>query len=305
MFNKSNTNTLRKGLQLNQHINNYDSNKHRNIQSNNIHNSNIINTLSLTNQLHVHNLSKSDIDEAYNVEDIEDIKHLNIPASANIIAGLKVLLSSNILPYDTKLTIKYLNKELYQSKPIIDLISESHDTVKSTLNQIQSQYHNELIISSSTYPSQLSQIVPYLLNDDLEFNNSNSLCIINFICVLLGHHDIYDTEQSCSELCRNVFTLYNVSSLSQFLTQVIYDKVYISKSILYEQYIDLKRVYVSSLKDELDTISKDINNPLGKLALVCVEIYNYLYNEYEFKNGVGCYYEWLVTTYNKLDNYLK
>ena len=315
--NKSNAHSLRKRLQLHQPVNTYDNtnnnnnsnsnNKHRNIQSNNIHNSNIINTLSFTNQLHVHNLSKSDTDDIYHVEDIEeDTKHSNIAASENIISTLKVLLNSKILPYETKLTIKYLNKDLYQSKPINDLITESHDTIKSTLNQIQSQYHNELIISNSTYPSQLSQIVPYFFNDDIEFNN-NSLCIINFICILLGHNDIYNNKEhsSCNELYRNILTLHNVTSLSQLLTQVIYNKVYISKSILYEQYIELKRVYISSLKSELDIISKDINNPLGKLALVCIEIYNYLYNEYEFKNGVGCYYEWLVTTYNKLDNYLK
>ena len=315
--NKSNAHSLRKGLQLHQPVNTYDNtnnnnnsnsnNKHRNIQSNNIHNSNIINTLSFTNQLHVHNLSKSDTDDIYHVEDIEeDTKHSNITASENIISALKVLLNSKILPYETKLTIKYLNKDLSQSKPINDLITESHDTIKSTLNQIQSQYHNELIISNSTYPSQLSQIVPYFFNDDIEFNN-NSLCIITFICILLGHNDIYNNSDhsSCNELYRNILTLHNVTSLSQLLTQVIYNKVYISKSIVYEQYIELKRVYISSLKSELDIISKDINNPLGKLALVCIEIYNYLYNEYEFKNGVGCYYEWLVTTYNKLDNYLK
>ena len=306
LFNKSNTHSLRKGLQLHQPINNYDNNnnKHRNIQSNNIHNSNIINTLSLTNQLHVHNLSKSDTDEIYHVEDTEDTKHSNIAASANIIAGLKLLLNSQIMPYNTKLTIKYLNKELYKSKLINDLITESHGTIKSTLNQIQSQYHNELLTSNSIYPSQLSQIIPYLLNNDFELNN-NSFCIINFLCVLLGHNDIFDTKQSCSELYRNIFTLYNVTSLSQLFTQVIYTKVYISKSILYEQFMELKRIYVSSLKNELDMISKDINNPLGKLALVCIEIYKYLYNEYEFKNGVGYYYEWLVTMYNNLDNYLK
>jgi hypothetical protein len=257
----------------------------------------------------VHNLSKSDTDEIYHVEDIEeDTKHSNITLSENIISALKALLNSKILPYETKLTIKYLNKDLYQSKPINDLITESHDTIKSTLNQIQSQYHNELIISNSTYPSQLSQIVPHFFNDDIEFNN-NSLCIINFIYILLGHNDIYTNSEhsSCSnnELYKNILTLHNVTSLSQLLTQVIYNKVYISKSIVYEQYIELKRVYISSLKNELDIISKDINNPLGKLALVCIEIYNYLYNEYEFKNGIGCYYEWLVTMYNKLDNYLK
>lgn len=257
-------------------------------------------------------ISRFDDMNSDEVDDTNSSKYKN----RNIISALKILISSKILPYHSKLIIKYLNKELYQYKSITDLIKETKNDIKSTLDDIQLKYHDELLVSNTTYPSAFSQIIPYLLTDENELviiNNNESLhsnnysdsnisyIILKIIYTLLDYSNEYDENKSCSELYNNLFSLCNVSKINQLITFIIFPKVYTNKSISYEDYIELKNIFINeSNRNILDDVVKDTTHCLSWFALVCIEMFNYLYNEYEFKPGVGVYYEELVSLYNKL-----
>ena len=225
---------------------------------------------------------------------------------ASLIKAIHTLSESDVIDFNDKIQLRYLNKETYRSINLREICKKTKEAIKNRMEKLNincfcSDFYDK------KYPSRTAQVglnflspekQSEILNDNTETNKT----ILSIIYTLLN--DTYNPSLSCKSLYTSLFAKNKISDIKSLFMKSIYRVIFIKKTFDKSKWSKLNELY-TNYSEELQNISKDPNNNLCWVSFSLIEIYEYLSLCYANDNLNNKEYEDLAAMYRKIDNILQ
>lgn len=191
----------------------------------------------------------------------------------NVMKAIKICTENDVVPFNEKVKLKYMNKESYKDINIQDICRNSKEVIKERMNIITNNKGN-----IKKYPTKTAQVNLYFLNKEKEESivndtSQNAKNIIKIIYTILNEY--FDASKSNKALYTTLFNKYKVEDIKSLFLQIIYDTVYYKNSFNRDNLNKLLDLY-SENEDYLLSISRGEKSPLSWISFSLLEIYEYL-----------------------------
>ena len=187
----------------------------------------------------------------------------------SFIKGISILYDSNILDFNDKVKLKYLNKDTY-----------NQISLKEITKDIGKEFKPQFKLSDKKYPSLTAQLGINFMSEDKQnkiINNETDLNkkIIELLYMILDDANNYNKALTSKELYIQLFKKINVNNIKDMFQLKIFPQIFINKSFERNKWKPLTDLYSKYNKDLID-ISKQTNNDLFLISFSLIEIYDFL-----------------------------
>ena len=187
----------------------------------------------------------------------------------SFIKGISILYDSNILDFNDKVKLKYLNKDTY-----------NQISLKEITKDIGKEFKPQFKLSDKKYPSLTAQLGINFMSEEKQkkiINNETDLNkkIIELLYMILDDANNYNKALTSKELYIQLFKKINVNNIKDMFQLKIFPQIFINKSFERNKWKALTDLYSKYNKDLID-ISKQTNNDLFLISFSLIEIYDFL-----------------------------
>lgn len=224
----------------------------------------------------------------------------------SLIKAIHTLSESDVIDFNDKIKLKYLNEETYRSINLREICKKTKEAIKNRMEKLNvncfcSDFYDK------KYPSRTAQVGLNFLSSEkqseiLNDNTESNKTILSIIYNLLN--DTYNPSLPCKSLYTSLFAKNKVTDIKSLFMKSIYRVIFIKKTFDKSRWSKLNELY-TNCSEELQNISKDPNNNLCWVSFSLIEIYEYLSLCNANDNLNNKEYEDLAAMYRKIDNILQ
>ena len=187
----------------------------------------------------------------------------------SFIKGISILYDSNLLDFNDKTKLKYLNKDTYTQ---ISLREITKDIGKENTSLFK--------VSNKKYPSLTAQLGLNFISEEKQNNIINidtdiNKEILELLYMILDDTKEYNNTLTSNELYLNLFKKSSVKNIKDLFLLRIFPLIFTTNSFERSKWKALNDLYAKYNKDLID-ISKQTNNDLFFISFSLIEIYDFL-----------------------------
>ena len=187
----------------------------------------------------------------------------------SFIKGISILYDSNLLDFNDKIKLKYLNKDTYTQ---ISLKEITKDMGKENTSLFK--------VSNKKYPSLTAQLGLNFISEEKQNNIINidtdiNKEILELLYMILDDTKEYNNTLTSNELYLNLFKKSSVKNIKDLFLLRIFPLIFTTNSFERSKWKALNDLYAKYNKDLID-ISKQTNNDLFLISFSLIEIYDFL-----------------------------
>lgn len=182
---------------------------------------------------------------------------------------ISVLYDSNVLEFNDKVKLKYLNKDIY-----------NQISLKEITKDIGKEFKPSFKLSNKKYPSLTAQLGLNFISEEKQKKIINTESDINkeileLLYMIQNESKNFNKDMSANELYLRLFKNSNVKNIKELFVLKIFPMIFINKTFERNKWKDLNNLYTQYNKDLID-ISKQSNNDLFLISFSLIEIYEFL-----------------------------
>ena len=187
----------------------------------------------------------------------------------SFIKGISILYDSNLLDFNDKLKLKYLNKDTY-----------TQISLKEITKDIGKENNPLFKVSNKKYPSLTAQLglnfiseekQNNIINIDIDINKE----ILELLYMILDDSKEYNNTLTSKELYLKLFKKSSVKNIKDLFLLRIFPLIFTTNSFERSKWKALNDLYAKYNKDLID-ISKQTKNDLFLISFSLIEIYDFL-----------------------------
>ena len=187
----------------------------------------------------------------------------------SFIKGISILYDSNLLDFNDKIKLKYLNKDTY-----------TQISLKEITKDIGKENTSLFKVSNKKYPSLTAQLGLNFISEEKQNNIINidtdiNKEILELLYMILDDTKEYNNTLTSNELYLNLFKKSSVKNIKDLFLLRIFPLIFTTNSFERSKWKALNDLYAKYNKDLID-ISKQTNNDLFLISFSLIEIYDFL-----------------------------
>ena len=187
----------------------------------------------------------------------------------SFIKGISILYDSNLLDFNDKIKLKYLNKDTY-----------TQISLKEITKDIGKENTSLFKVFNKKYPSLTAQLGLNFISEEKQNNIINidtdiNKEILELLYMILDDTKEYNNTLTSNELYLNLFKKSSVKNIKDLFLLRIFPLIFTTNSFERSKWKALNDLYAKYNKDLID-ISKQTNNDLFLISFSLIEIYDFL-----------------------------